>query len=147
MAFDHDAAKRSVLAVGPGRGFVVETNDDLLVMTAAHCLPRLPEPGPPDVNQLTILNLIGALGGDLTVAAECRFVDPVSDLAVLGIPDRDQGLLDESRKYKALVGEATALPVADMRGELGELVGGWLLSLAGVWFKCKVSHYGGGLFC
>ena len=69
MAFDHDAAKRSVLAVGPGRGFVVETNDDLLVMTAAHCLPRLPEPGPPDVNQLTILNLIGALGGDLTVAA------------------------------------------------------------------------------
>jgi hypothetical protein len=147
QAFDQEASKRSILAVGPagGRGFVVDIDDEFLVVTAAHCLPRLPVPGPPDTGELTFFKLLGPLGGELAVAAECKFVDPVSDLAVFGTPD-NQALLDESSAYETLVAQATALSIADVRGAVGEDSLGWLFSLAGVWFKCKVSHHGGGLF-
>jgi hypothetical protein len=117
----------------------------LQLSTAAHCLPRLPIPGPPDTGDLTFSKMLGPLGGKLAVAAECKFVDPVSDLAMLGPPD-DQALPDEASAYEILVSQATALPIADVRGDVGDLSLGWLLSLAGVWLECKVSHYGGGLF-
>ena len=101
QAFDHGAARRSILAVGPdgGRGFVVDVDDNLLVVTAAHCLPRLPVPGVPDMRELTFFELLGPLGGRPIVAAECKFVDPVSDLAVLGAPD-NQALSDSFRDYE-----------------------------------------------
>jgi hypothetical protein len=38
-----ERAKRAVIAVGIGRGFVVEgRREKLCVITAAHCLPHLP---------------------------------------------------------------------------------------------------------
>jgi hypothetical protein len=61
QAFDRNAAKRSILAVGPGRGFVVDIDDKLLVVTAAHRLPRLPDPGvgPRVIEELTFSKLLG----------------------------------------------------------------------------------------
>lgn len=35
----------------------------------------------------TYANLIGPLGAEPTVTAECVFVDPVADISVLGSPD------------------------------------------------------------
>lgn len=99
----------SVLQVGHGRGFVVECRHAIqpgvvnqLVITAAHCLtvpldhrytstpepPSLPaaHPGRHDA-EATYAKLLGPLGGAGTVGAECLFVDPISDIAVLGAPD------------------------------------------------------------
>jgi hypothetical protein len=51
--------------------------------------------GPPALSfaaaeELTYVDLIGPLGADPKVAAECRFLDPVGDIAVLGPPDNQQ---------------------------------------------------------
>jgi hypothetical protein len=35
-------AKSAVLTVGKGRGFVIKSRGEHVVVTAAHCLPRLP---------------------------------------------------------------------------------------------------------
>ena len=47
---DHrlETAQQAVIAVGGGRGFVVEARDQYYrsVITAAHCLPGLPPPFP-----------------------------------------------------------------------------------------------------
>jgi hypothetical protein len=40
-------------------------------------------------------NLLGPLQAECTVWAECRFVDPIADIAVLGQPD-SQDLYEES---------------------------------------------------
>jgi hypothetical protein len=37
-----DRAKRAVVQVGGGRGFVVQNGIDRVVITAAHCLPLFP---------------------------------------------------------------------------------------------------------
>jgi len=39
------------------------------------------------VEETTYKRLLGPLGGKRTVWAECRFVDPIADIAVLGQPD------------------------------------------------------------
>jgi hypothetical protein len=39
---NHQDAIAAVLTVGEGRGFVVETDKQRLVITAAHCLPYFP---------------------------------------------------------------------------------------------------------
>ena len=36
----------AVITVGEGRGFLVKHRHEVLVITAAHCLPRIP-PAPP----------------------------------------------------------------------------------------------------
>jgi hypothetical protein len=89
------AAKRAVLKVGGGRGFVVELGDDRYVITAAHCLPSFPPClSFSDVSERTYKALLGPLGQEPTVWAECVFVDPIGDIAVLGAPD-GQELPDE----------------------------------------------------
>jgi hypothetical protein len=102
--------KSFVLRVGGGRGFVVNCRRPLgsierLVVTAAHCLPRkLPPPHPGRyLEEATYHRLLGPIGGKCTVWAECRFVDPIADIAVLGQPD-SQELADEAEAYDALVG-------------------------------------------
>jgi hypothetical protein len=145
--FDRDAARRSIVAVGPkdGRGFVVDINDKRLIITAGHCLPRLPIPGPIDTAELTFFEVLGLLEEELQVAAECLFVDPVSDLAVLGPPD-DQQLPKECDAYEGLMASAVPLPIGDVQGEPGDDLDGWLCSLAGEWFKCRLSHNRGSLW-
>ena len=82
---------RAIVGVGKpgegGRGFVVELESGMVVITAAHCLPSLPPPHPfSHTEERTYANFIGPLGTEPTVWAECLFVDPVADIAVLAHP-------------------------------------------------------------
>jgi hypothetical protein len=131
--------KNAVLRVGDSRGFVVERQHYLsgaerIVITAAHCLPRLPPPyeqllqlpTPHPMRCLhegTYSHLLGPLGADPTVWAECLFVDPVADIAVLGQPD-GQELYEEAETYDRLVDDMTALKVADAPPPGLELIDG-----------------------
>jgi hypothetical protein len=97
-------ATKSVLMVGEdgGRGFIVATKMHHYVITAAHCLPRLPIPHPLETEGRTYRDLIGPLGKKPCVWAECVFVDPVADIAVLAEPD-DQGLPEQWDAFYELV--------------------------------------------
>lgn len=140
-----DDAKRSVLRVGEGRGFVVEEPTPLigrLIITAAHCLPFFPPCiSFSDIRERTYRALLGPLGEEPTVSAECLFVDPIGDIAVLGSPD-GQALYNECIAYKSLVDDAAALPIRDAPA------GGpaWLLSLGGAWSRCAVKCVRNGPF-
>ena len=96
-------AKRAVVTVGEGRGFVIDT-DPRLVVTAAHCLPHLPPAcSVMYLEEKTYKDLLAPLGNrKRTVWAECLFIDPVADIAVLGTPD-DQALDEEAVAYDDLV--------------------------------------------
>jgi hypothetical protein len=144
-------ATRAVLTVGHGRalgrGFVVECDFNghptRIVITAAHCLPRLPS-SPSGLDQWgwTYEALLGPLGkASPKVWAECIFVDLVSDIAVLGQPD-SQELAAEAEAYYALVDAMTPLPIADAP-EDGPA---WLLSLDGKWNRCRARHSNGPLW-
>ena len=91
--FDGDLAKRGIIRVGRGeRGFVVQAQCERLVITAAHCLPRLPGRNPfLEYKDRTYLRLLSALGETRRLAAECRFLDRVGDIAVLAKPDEQWG--------------------------------------------------------
>jgi hypothetical protein len=159
-------AKRAVITVGGGRGFVVEgSRDRFCVITAAHCLPHLPPPDPAShLEERTYPNLLGHIGESPSVWAECLFADPVADIAVLGEPDA-QYLYDQNQAYSDLMPE-TPLSIADMRQDYppimihtfdGEMVEAkhhrqsltteaWLLSLNGKWFACEGEHQSSGPF-
>jgi len=153
---------RSVIRVDGGRGFVVGTDDERFVITAAHCLPHFPSSmSVPGGIERTYAKLLGPLDGKRnSVWAECCFVDPISDLAVVGSPDR-QNLDKEADAYDALVGAAVALPIGDfpltrspiplpaiplwetipamILGPPSAECKAWLLSLDGQWFRCDVT--------
>jgi hypothetical protein len=59
-----ESAKRAVITVGDGRGFVVEGNrGKLCVITAAHCLQDLPPAHPGSyLEERTYPNLLGRIG-------------------------------------------------------------------------------------
>jgi hypothetical protein len=53
---------QAVIRVGDGRGFMVERQRQRFVLTAAHCLPRLPPAHPmPDTKKCTYEALLGPL--------------------------------------------------------------------------------------
>jgi hypothetical protein len=135
--------KKAVVRVGDGHGFVVETGRERLVITAAHCLPDLPPcHGASYVEERTYGNLLGPFGApEPKVWAECRFADPVADIAVLGSPD-NQVLWDEADAYEALIDEALALQI----GEAPQEVPACLVMLDGRLARCVVSHRGGPLW-
>jgi len=134
-----------VIRVGEGRGFIVEHRfwtklpeldnpqnlrnrllRQRLVVTAAHCLPKLPPAHAFSYTQdRTYANLLGLLRGQSTVWAECLFVDPVMDIAVLGEPD-SQDLYQECDAFWHLIEEA---PIVPMGSKIGD--NGWVLSLDG----------------
>ena len=159
---------KSVVNVGGGRGFVVKHGHQRFVLTAAHCLPRdrngrvkLP---PPllfsSLQERTYPRWLGPLGtkrAKLTVWAECVFVDPVADIAVLGAPDNEVTGYDEDvrQAYEDLVAGAKPLAIADAP-KMGRerVIGGsfenrtpgkgfaFVLSLDGEWRKCAVTRPG-----
>ena len=138
--FDQSKATSSIVTVGSGRGFVVEAGTERLVITAAHCLPELPPAAPfVPVREKTYEELLGQLGDGPAIAAECRFADPISDIAVLGPPD-EQELWHEREFYDALTEAAPPLPVIDKPDEGW----GWLLSLDGTWSRDKLWSIKGG---
>jgi hypothetical protein len=105
--------RAAIVRVGGGRGFVVVDPGETwrrYVVTAAHCLPRYPRP---NVNwDSTFKDLLGPLSRRRpTVWAECLFVDPVADLAVLQMPD-SQELTAEADVYDTLIDAAAPLPIA-----------------------------------
>jgi hypothetical protein len=131
----------AMLAVGAqgGCGFLVADNTrpktcPPLVITAAHCLPRLPPAHPVSyAYERTYQRLLGPLGEETTVSAECLFVDPISDLAVLGSRD-NQTYSDEANAYEFLVDGRPLLPIGHATGLRGQV-----LTLKGQWKVCGLS--------
>jgi Peptidase S7, Flavivirus NS3 serine protease len=142
-------ATRSVLAVGQGgRGFAVKIGygwqSRRIVFTCAHCLPKLPPSDPGAFSEEKTYHLIlGALGQLPSISAECLFVDPVSDVALLGPPD-NQTYFEQSGAFDALLDEAFPLRIGDIPPCVD--VEARLLSLENCWFPCRVKHDGGGLW-
>jgi hypothetical protein len=129
-------ATASVVKVGAGRGFVLDT-EPRVVVTAAHCLPELPPPHPNAyTSERTYAGLLGRLvDSETPVSAECLFVDPVGDIAVLGQPD-NQALYNEAEAYDALIYSVPGLRVSDPPEQSTD----WLLGLDGDWFRCTVKR-------
>ena len=150
-----------VLKVGEGRGFVFEYPYEVpqsvlrearkrklrlrprrwrrVIVTAAHCLGKLPPAHAMSYAEEKTYNLLGSLdGGRSNVCAECLFVDPVADIAVLGAPDGQlsQEMYEQSEAYDALVDDAPALRIGKPRTGRG-----WMLGLDGHWFPTSVKVY------
>ena len=97
----------AVVRVGKGgRGFVVQYTDYIgvpkrAVITAAHCLPHLP-PRRREEDSFTYRRILGPLGRRRPkVWAQCAFVDPIADLAVLTAVD-GQSIPEEVGPFKEL---------------------------------------------
>jgi hypothetical protein len=157
-------AEQAVMRAGDGRSFVVAHRGQRLVITAAHCLPagedgrlNLPPPNPAShTEERTYRNLLGPLGDEPAVWAECLFVDPIADIAVLGMPDH-QGLADEAAAYETLVEKMTPLLIADAPKMLRKRVqlspghtidvlepgrgAAYVPSLTGEWLHCTVARH------
>jgi hypothetical protein len=104
---------QGVIKVGDGRGFIIEANENRLVVTAAHCLPYFPPPAAgAGYDERTYQNLLGVIDGEPSVWCELLFADPVADIAVLGAPD-GQALYDQHDAYLALTNDVqhSGLPI------------------------------------
>jgi hypothetical protein len=134
-----DKAKSAVIKVGDGRGFVVNGRAyfadgprDRFIITGAHCLPFFPPcTSAAYLEEKTYKALLGPIGNEPTVWAECLFADPIADIAILGPPDR-QVLSEQAADYEALVESATTLSIADAPEQNHR----WMMSLDGNWFRC-----------
>jgi hypothetical protein len=121
---------KAVIRVGNGRGFLIATQPDRMVITAAHCLPSLPPAGPHTfTEERTYQNLLGPLGEEPTVWAECLFVDPISNLAVLASPD-NQLFFDEAHAFEELIASRPSPRIGSVREQSFAVRA---LSLAGEW--------------
>jgi hypothetical protein len=137
-------ATKAIVRVGDGRGFIVEIQERFtgrLVITAAHCLPHLPPAHPGAYREeITYGKLLGPLDEEPNIAAECVFVDPVADIAVLRCPASDE-LYEDWEAYMELTERGK------VRVGLGPKEGeAWVLMLSGQWSSCaleKVSNLGG----
>lgn len=85
----------------------------------------------------TYANLLGPLGQPPQVWAECLFVDPIADVAVLGAADC-QELPDESDAYDSLVDGRPTLRI----GTVQDACAGGPLTLDGQWEQCTVAFSG-----
>ncbi len=132
---DLDEAKSAVVKVGDGRGFVAHGG---YVITAAHCLPFFPPcHGASHTEERTYKELLGPLGQQPEIWAECLFADPIGDIAVLGRPD-NQALPEQFFAYEKWVYGVGFLPIADAP-QNGPA---WLLSLDAPWYQCTVQQIG-----
>ena len=131
---EREKPKGTVITVGKGRGFVVEHRGEHLVVTPSHCLPWLPSGfGIAYSEEHVYRNMLGPLGSAPTVACECLFINPIADVAVVGVPDT-QTFSDEADAYRALLEYAAPFRIT----EAPEKCRGFLLSLKGEWFGCQV---------
>jgi trypsin-like peptidase len=119
----------SILRVGDGRGFVVA---DLrpgwppLVITAAHCIPKVPPAHLGRFLEECTFQLLGMLSGEPSVYASVAFYDPMADVAVLEQPD-NQAMYQEADAYEELLARylplAIAVPSEAGRGYVYDLRG------------------------
>ena len=104
------------------------------MITAAHCLPHLPPAHPASyTDERTYRHILGPLDGEPRVSAECLFVDPIADIAVLGSPD-NQALFAEAIAYNNLTEAGGVLGI----GTVTEPSQGWLFALSRQWETCTV---------
>jgi hypothetical protein len=110
-----------------------------VVVTAAHCLQELPlAHAMPNYQERICWKLLGSLdGGKTEVWAECLFVDPIADIAVLGCPDM-QKLGDEANAYRELTDNVPVLRIGNARNGQG-----WVLSLDGHWVRTTLEVFSG----
>ncbi len=88
-----------------------------------------------NLKEKTYQGLLGPLGGDCSVCAECLFVDPVGDLAVLIGPD-NQELYEQAEQYEDLIEDRSeSVPVGSPPENNSQ---GWLLSLENTLLPCKI---------
>jgi len=136
----------AVVKVGAGgRGFIIEHHkeyppfeegkpsfmDRRLVITAAHCLPRIPRNL---FDRKPFRNLIGKLNTSRRgVWAQCLFVDPVADIAILCEPDA-QIWHEEHEAYLEMMEDLQTLRIGAANKE-GQV---WLLALDGEWIPCML---------
>jgi hypothetical protein len=146
-----------VVKVGDGRGFIIEHRfkvprhnlprrlklrlrtfmENRVVVTAAHCLPKLPLAHAGSFRRERTWKLLGTLGGRTTgIWAECLFVNPVADIAVLGRPD-DQEPFYEAEEYDRLTGDVRPLRIGTARSGPG-----CVLSLRGRWVRTRLELFG-----
>jgi hypothetical protein len=142
-----------VLRVGDGRGFVVNSRNSnggpgRIVITAAHCLPFFPPcASAACLEEYTYPDLLGPLGASPTVWAECVFVDPRADIAVLGQPD-NQERFKQAKAYDELIKDIAGLLVAAAPAQ-GRKVNtttghgaGYVLTLDGKWKQGRLERLG-----
>jgi hypothetical protein len=135
--------KDAVVTVGGGRGFLIDRSPRLSqVITAAHCLPKLPPAHPFSfTEERTYAGLIGPIGETPSIASECIFVDPIADIAVLDAPD-GEGMPQDNEAYESLVNGRSTLPI----GGISTRRQAWLLALSGDrWEECFVEPMLGGI--
>lgn len=152
--FDQAKKKNAVVKVGDGRGFVIEYRrevpgkpgeryfyDDRLVVTAAHCLP--PRESVIFPGTFPLADLLGNLDGNPAVSVQCLFVDPVADIAVLGMSE-DQGIPLDG--YFAVTEQPEPLRIGKIAKEGREWKGwAWLPALDGEWVRVGTRFIGNGL--
>lgn len=108
-----ESLKPGVLTCGDGRGFLVRTaRDEPWIITAAHCLPHLPPQHPfAYLEERTYVDFVGSTDdATRSIAVECLFVDPISDVAVLAAPD-SQALTDECEAFEQFVTDRPAFVI------------------------------------
>ena len=124
------SAKDAIVTVGGARGFLVQ-GLGVRVVTAAHCLPHLPPAHPMSfTEERTYEKLVGSLEAPAGVWAECLFVDPIADVAVLG----QSSLSEECEAFGQFMEGRPTLRVAAVTDSCA----GWLLTLDGRWDACTV---------
>jgi hypothetical protein len=134
-----EETRRAFVRVGGGRGFFVRyANGHAAVITAAHCLPYLPEADPLSSDKHTFAKLVGPLSARrCSLWTTCAFVDPIADVAVLVEPDSQQ-LVDECGAWNELAESVTPLRISPVpkNGRCR------LLDLSGTWHDCTVAPWG-----
>jgi hypothetical protein len=128
-----EEAKLAIVRVGAGRGFVVKARCGRLIITAAHCLPELPPAMSFSLlEERTYGNLLGDIEAQPTIAAECLFADPVSDVALLGEPD-GQAVPETWDAYDKLTSACVPIPVSARTNDSA-----LMLYLDGHWRPCTL---------
>ncbi len=137
MASGNRFNSSGVLRVGEGgRGFVLEAGDERYVVTAAHCLAVCrracdapgKEPALPPAHivsyaeERTYPALLAPLGQpSVTIWAECLYIDPVADIAVLGEPSHED-LFDLCDDYHELIDEVRPFRLGELPEKARALV-------------------------
>jgi hypothetical protein len=147
---EFEIAKRAVVQVSDGRGFIVSAGESQYVITAAHCLPfdRLPTPHLANgATELTFRDIIGRLGSKRrTISAELCAFSLTDDVAAFSEPD-GQELYDQRAEFEkfAEAGMMLGHPPAILPPHLWETAPGtaaFVLSLDGEWLPCTVRNGG-----
>lgn len=141
--FNTEAATSAIVGVGPegGRGFIMHGGTEYVVVTAAHCLPRLPPAHPMSyLHEKTYPKILGPLNAAKpTITAECIYVDPVADIAVLAEPD-SQELSEQWEAFNVFVEAATIIQLS--KRDPADGMRAWLLSPDGQWGECRIKTSG-----